>query len=390
LETSEEVDKVTKIEVLECKNCKQNLSEIKGTISNSRQVFDIPEKLIYVEEFQTEVKICSNCGCKNDSSFPKGVENKVQYGNKVKSVVSYLSQYQLIPYERGTELFRDIFGKDISEGTIYNSNVELFKKLEKPEEFIKELIINSPVVNYDETSLRVNNLNYWLHVSCTNDLTFYAVDRHRNKEATDKIGILPKFTGKAIHDNYALYFQYNCTHGLCNAHHHRELKGAFQEDGFIWSSQMSDLLFRIKSEVDKSTDTNALSTNKLSLFENEYSKILEDGLKNYPITEINLKKKGRKKQSKPKNLLDRFIKRREEILLFMYDFTVPFDNNQAERDIRMPKLKQKISGCFRSEDGANIFARIRGYISTVKKQGINVLESISNAFSEKPFMPTCE
>ena len=168
------------------------------------------------------------------------------------------------------------------------------------------------------------------------------------------------------------------------------IKGAFQEDGFIWSSQMSDLLFRIKSEVDKSTDTNALSTNKLSLFENEYSKILEDGLKNYPITEINLKKKGRKKQSKPKNLLDRFIKRREEILLFMYDFTVPFDNNQAERDIRMPKLKQKISGCFRSEDGANIFARIRGYISTVKKQGINVLESISNAFSEKPFMPTCE
>ena len=203
------------------------------------------------------------------------------------------------------------------------------------------------------------------------------------RQSKYKIGILPKFTGKAIHDNYALYFQYNCTHSLCNAHHHRELKGAFQEDGFIWSSQMSDLLFRIKSEVDKSNDTNTLSTNKLSIFENEYSKILEDGLKNYPITEINLKKKGRRKQSKPKNLLDRFIKRREQILLFMYDFTVPFDNNQAERDIRMPKLKQKISGCFRSEDGANIFARIRGYISTVKKQGLNVLEAISNAFQEK-------
>ena len=157
---------------------------------------------------------------------------------------------------------------------------------------------------------------------------------------------------------------------------------------------MSDLLFRIKSEVDKSNDTNTLSTNKLSIFENEYSKILEDGLKNYPITEINLKKKGRRKQSKPKNLLDRFIKRREQILLFMYDFTVPFDNNQvvtelcrsAERDIRMPKLKQKISGCFRSEDGANIFARIRGYISTVKKQGLNVLEAISNAFQEKTIL----
>lgn len=401
LELSKEVDELIRIEIKECHNCNIELSNIEGIKSDIRQVFDIVPKLIYVKEYQTEIKTCINCGCKNESKFPKEVGNKTQYfdyaqqpyGERIKATLSYLSQYQLIPFDRLSELVRDIFGQNISEGTIYNTNVDLFNKLADSENSIKESIIKEPVVNYDETGIRVNNLNYWIHVSCTSTLTFYDVDRYRNQAALEKIGILPQFKGKAIHDNYAMYFQYTCEHGLCNAHHARELKGAFQEDGFLWSSQMSDLLFKIKEEVDKSTNNKSLSTYKLLEFEKMYSKILEDGIKNYPIIENYVKKKGRKKQSKAKNLLDRFIKRREAILLFMYDFSVPFDNNtfdklsnhQAERDIRMPKLKQKISGCFRSEDGAKIFCRIRGYVSTIKKQGLNVLESISNAFSRKPF-----
>lgn len=300
-----------------------------------------------------------------------------------------MNQYQLISYKRVTEISSDIFGQEISEGTIYNANLEAYNKLEKSENAIKESIINEKVVNFDETGIRVNSLNYWIHVSCTKNYTFYGVDKSRSNKALEKIDILRKFKGIAIHDNYSMYFKYeNCSHGLCNAHHYRELKGAFDEDGFLWLSQMSDLLFRIKKAVDTSENINSLNTKQLFEFETEYKKILYEGSKNYPIIQTIEKKRGRTKKSKSQNLLIRFIKRRDEILLFMYNFSVPFDNNQAERDIRMPKLKQKISGCFRSEYGANIFCRIRGYISTIKKQNLNVLQSIYDIFSNNSFLPS--
>ena len=223
-------------------------------------------------------------------------------------------------------------------------------------------------------------------MSCTKDYTFYAVDKHRNNDALKKIDILTKFKAIAVHDNYSMYFKYgDCSHSLCNAHHYRELKGAFDEDGFLWLSKMIDLLFKIKKEVDISENTKSLDTKQLFEFEKEYKEILDEGAKNYPIIETIEKKRGRLKRTKSHNLFIRFIKRRNEILLFMYNFDVPFDNNQAERDIRMPKLKQKISGCFRSQIGAEIFCRNRGYISTIKKQKLNVLESICDIFSNHPF-----
>jgi transposase len=349
-------------------------------------VFDIPKKLIEVYEYQTEKKTCKNCGCVNKSKFPEEVKNKTQYGNRIKAILVYFIQYQLISYKRLKELSSDIFGQSISEGTIYNANLEAYDKLEKSENSIKEAIVNEKVVNFDETGIRVNSLNYWIHVSCTKDYTFYGVDRHRNNDALKKIDILTKFKGVAIHDNYSMYFKYeDCNHGLCNAHHYRELKGAFDEDGFLWLSQMTDLLFRIKKAVDTSDNIDSLDTKQLFEFEKEYIKILEEGSKNYPIIKITEKKRGRTKLSKSQNLFIRFIKRRDEILRFMYNFSVPFDNNQAERDIRMPKLKQKISGCFRSNFGAEIFCRNRGYISTVKKQKLNVLQSICDIFSNNPF-----
>ena len=232
-------------------------------------------------------------------------------------------------------------------------------------------------------------MRYWLHVSCTNGLTYYAFHKSRGKVATDEIGILPNYTGRAIHDNWATYFTYNCSHGLCNAHHLRELTGVYEQENASWSKEMIELLVEIKEEVDKSKSNFELGLNTLKLlaFEKRYTDILSKGQTFYPFIKKQTKKKGKEKQIKGKNLLDRFREHREEVLIFMYDFDVPFDNNQAERDIRMMKLKQKISGCFRSELGAKIFCRIRGYISTVRKQGLNPFEAIKKAFDNDPFKP---
>ena len=305
-----------------CFNCGNSVIETNLLDIKRRQVFDLPKKLIIVDEHQTEIKKCENCGCINESKFPEGVNNPVQYGNRLKSSVSYFSNYQLLPYDRLSEIFSDIFGHGLSVGTLYNSNMELYEKLENSELSIKEQILNAKVVNYDETGLYINKLRYWLHVSCTDKLTYYAFHKSRGKVATDEIGILPKYTGRAIHDHWGTYFTYSCTHGLCNAHHLRELTSVYEQENASWSKEMIELLVEIKEEVDKSKSNFELGLDTLKLldFEKKYTEILIQGQNFYPVVEKQVKKKGKGKQVKGKNLLDRFRDYREEVLIFMYDF----------------------------------------------------------------------
>jgi len=373
-----------------CKGCGCSLEETPSTGYERHQVFDLPPIKVEITEHKSEKKICPHCGCFNKASFPEDVQQPVQYGPRLKAIAVYLNQYQLLPYERTSELFADLFGHQLSQAAIVNTNHACYEILEPVEEKIKQQVINSPVVHFDETGMRINGKLEWLHVASTKTLTCYAAHPKRGQEATKDMGILPEFQGMAVHDFWKPYFKYNCAHALCNAHHLRELTGILEQGQQEWSKDMIDLLLEIKKAVEeKKAVANQLNPLQVRSFEEKYCQIIKKGLTENPIP-ISLNqtgKRGRKKQSRAKNLIDRLNTHQREALAFMYDFNVQFDNNQAERDIRMTKVQQKISGTFRSTQGANIFCRIRGYISTVRKNSLSVINTIQAVFERNPFIP---
>jgi hypothetical protein len=230
-----------------------------------------------------------------------------------------------------------------------------------------------------------------MHAASTAAATCYAIHRKRGREATDEIGILPAFMGRAIHDFWKAYFGYGCLHGLCNAHHLRELIFVHEQHGQDWAERMIDCLLDIKNAVDVAGETtDRLAAEKVRVFEARYRHILYEGYAQNPLPaqpHAAKKKRGRRKKTKPRNLLERLDEHRDEALAFMYDFNVPFDNNQAERDLRMMKVQQKISGMFRTEDGAEAFCRIRSYISTARKNAVGAMDAMTRLFNGNPFVP---
>jgi transposase len=301
----------------------------------------------------------------------------------------YLMEGQLLPSERTCEVLKDLLGVAVSEGTLYTTRAQCFKHLEPIEQEIQERLVQSQVAHFDETGLRVNSQLWWLHVACSNGLTYYFVHPKRGQEAMEAMAILPEFEGKAIHDGWKSYAGYGCEHFLCNAHHLRELQFILERYGQWWAFQLSLLLVTILCQVQvaQADGQRALPPEQLQAFEARYQAILAQGFAANPMPAPPAdapKKRGRPKRSPPRNLLERLRSQQASVLGFMYDFEVPFDNNPAERDLRMMKLKQKISGCFRSADGAKMFCRIRGYLSTLRKQDRNVLDALVGLFSGKP------
>lgn len=371
-----------------CGGCGSSLDEVQPDHVERRQVYDLPPLQVEVTEHLVENKICPCCGKQNKACFPEQVNHPVQYGNNIKGLLIYLNQYQLLPYERLVELFSDLFNHPISEGTLYNTNLAVYEALESTENEIVEQLIHSTAVHFDETGMRVEGKRQWMHVASTENLTHYAYHAKRGSDATDDIGILPEFNGTAVHDYWKSYLNYKCSHALCNAHHIRELTGIAESTGQQWPQEMIDLLLEIKEEVeDRKAKAIELTPEELAAFEQKYNEILQKGFLVNPPPVKEKGKRGRPKQSKAKNLLDRLQEHRDETLAFMYDFQVPFDNNLAERDLRMVKVKQKISGVFRSDFGAKMYCRIRGYISTARKNSAPVLNAIKSALEGKPFVP---
>jgi len=369
----------------ECTHCHGSLQDAEIVGYKKRQVFDIPPLKFEVTEHQAEVKKCCHCGTINTAAFPADVMQSVQYGPGIKSFSVYLMQYQLIPSERTTELLEDIFGQSISEGTLYNWNRAAYQALENTEAEIKQQLIQSPINHFDETGTFCQNKLNWLHVVSNPKLTYYAIHPKRGKEAMDAVNILPQYKGIAIHDFWSSYLPYKCKHVICNAHLIRELTALSETLNQKWSSQMTELLLTIKKRVEQSSShKNSLDMLTLQRFEKEYDKLVCQGLGLNPIRDKKNQKRGRQKQTKATNLLRRLQEYRSDILAFMYDFRIPFTNNLAERDLRMVKVKQKISGTFRSREGASFFCRIRGFISTIKKNNCNVLDSISQTLLGEP------
>ena len=379
--------------VEKCEHCGCDLTETDIHSLSKRQVFDLPPMKIEVTEHQAQRKICPHCNKSNLASFPNNVTEEVQYGKKIKSLMVYFSIYQMIPYKRLKEIFLDLFKHNLSQGTLVYTNNFCHEQLEEVEGYTKQGIVNLKVANFDETGVYCEKLRKWLFVACNDYLTFYSIHKKRGSEAMNDIAILPFFKGTAVHDFWKPYFGYSCSHALCNAHILRELLFIFEQYNQEWANKLSNLLIEIKESVDiaKNNGSSQLELSVLSNFEQDYINIVNEGLLLNPLAERNTEKKNKKgkvKQSDARNLLDRLNDYRKQILAFMYDFDIPFDNNQAERDIRMVKLKQKISGCFRSDFGAKCFCRIRGYISTMKKQNHNLLDILENVFQGNVIFPS--
>jgi transposase/uncharacterized coiled-coil protein SlyX len=376
--------------VSRCASCGRSLDRVKAAGYERRQVFELPVVRVEVTEHGAQRKKCPSCGSLNTAAFPQGVTQSAQYGPRARSAAVYLNQYQLLPYERASELMADLFGCSISQATLVNATRAASENLTGVEREIQRLLTSSPVACFDETGMRVEGRGAWLHVASTDKLTHYAVHPKRGREATDDIGILPAFTGTAVHDCWSPYLTYDCSHALCCAHLVREL--AFQEEcGQEWASDMIDLLLKAYAAVNeaKAMGRQSLKRSRLKTFEKRYERILARGFTANPLPEARGQpvRRGRKKKTKARNLLERLRDHRCEVLAFMNDFSVPFDNNLAERDLRMSKVKQKISGTFRSWNGAHDFCRIRTYISTAKKNHVPVVEALASAFRGEPLVP---
>ena len=382
LKKTENPDHIIRCPVTKCEVCNINLSFRKNDDIEKRQVIDIPPIKTEVTEYQADVKECPCCGTRNIGEFPLGVKDSVQYGPRIKGMAIYFMNQQFIPYKRTQECFKDIFDCSISTGSLYNFQKECFTLLEDTELRTIADLKSSAIMHADESGFYVNGARNWLHCYSSRNSTYYSHHPKRGKEAMDNIGMLQDYEGRCIHDHWDSYFFYDCLHGLCNSHHLRELKFLFEVKKEIWALKMKDCLLAIKASVQYYMNKRRLPSKLIRYYMNRYRRILKSGLDHHKSLPL-LKQKGtrgRKVQRLGKNMLDRLKEKENNVLAFMYDFNVPFDNNQGERDIRMVKVKQKISGCCRSPSGGDFFCRIRGFISTLKKRELNILESIYDTY----------
>lgn len=386
LEWVDEPDEIEQQVIERCQGCRASLVEMPIVEWQCAQVHDLVPIEMRVKEYQVAVKECECCGQRNQAVFPVGVTNRVQYGSGVRSLIVYLMDYQLLPSARVQELLSEGLGCSLSEGTLYETRQACFELLGEVETHIFEALQQAKVAHSDETGLRVNGKLMWLHVASTQALTYYFIHPKRGREAIDAMDILPHFKGTSVHDGWRSYALYGCVHALCNAHHLRELRFLVERYQQGWAEQMMTLLVTMKAAVEQAQAQGwtQLSAEAITQFETQYQDLIETGIKLNPAHPPPANSRGRPKQSPARNLLERLDTHQAEVLRFIHDFQVPFDNNQAERDIRMMKLKQKISGGFRSEVGAQIFGRIRGYLSTLKKQGHPLLDALEQLFLGHP------
>lgn len=372
------VENPDKIKVIKIDRSKLPPGEYKEVGYESRQVFDIDISRV-VTEYQVQI-LEDKDGNRFTASFPEGVTKAVQYGSSIKAHSVYLSQFQLIPYDRVKDYFAEQLDVPISVGSIFNFNKEAFSLLEGFDELVKNKLINSALIHSDETGINVNGGKFWLHCSSNYLWTYFFPHKKRGTEAMNAIGILPNFNGILCHDHWKPYYKYDCLHALCNAHHIRELTRAWEQDGQHWAKRLKELLEKINRAVNDAGDV--LSYDESTKYRQEYRAIIKEAEKESPAPDESQRKgkRGRLKRTKSRNLLERLRDFEEDVLRFMYNEIVPFTNNPGENDIRMTKVQQKISGCFRSSEGAEIFCRIRSYISSCRKQDISATTALGLLF----------
>lgn len=367
-------DAVVEHDVSDCSGCGHALSgEVDG--HDARQVLDVPPIRMEVTEHRRLHRVCGNCGKRNKGAFPDGLVQEAQYGNGLKSLCTYLQNYHMLPFARCRELIEDLTGHRISTGSLSNFQARCSDSLEGYEGEIKRILLQSPVLHADETGVRLSGKNSWVHVLSNGAISLFAHHPNRGKRAMDDMGLLENYNGTLVHDRFASYFSYRCGHALCNAHILRDLTYVEEAFGAPWAKEMAALLVRAKQKRD--TDGNLKKAYRTRVY-NRYVSLVRPVIKAYD---------KKFKKTDEQKLAFALEKHKGLFLKFLGQPEIPFDNNQAERDLRMIKVKQKVSGCFRSAAHAQYFARIRGYISTLKKNGQPVLEQIRQAFLDNPYLP---
>lgn len=371
--------------------CHAELFEVAGQATERRQVHELPPLRLVVTEHQVETIACPACGHRTAGTFPAGVGAPAQYGPRMQALAVYLSQFQLLPLARISELVADLWGGQLSDGTIATWIAEAARTLEPSLLKLKQWLGASRLDHVDETGMRVKGLLHWMHVMSTKWLTLYSWHKKRGQEAIDAIGVLPQYQGRAMHDRWHSYDHYRCAHSVCGAHLLRDCLFVAEQEKRLWAQAMYDLLLQMNETAEpfRAQGAKALPPPERDALVLQYFEVLRQGFAEHgalapppgPIP----KKPGRKRESASKNLLDALLVRAEQVLAFLDDLSIPFTNNQAERDLRMVKVQQKISGTFRSEGGATAFCAIRSYLSTMRKQGRSMLAALAAVFEGSPF-----
>jgi transposase len=376
--------------VTRCQHCQADLRAVAPERVERRQVVDVPEPHVLVTEYQGEWKGCPHCQGYTSTAFPVSVKAAVQYGPRVGAIAVYLLMQQLLPWGRTCEVLQDLLGVDLCEGTLACLIKRTADQLLPVEEQIKTALLSAKVTHNDETGLYVNRRRSWLHGTSTQHLTHYEVHASRGHKAMDAIGILPTFTGVSVHDCWSAYFRYGCQHALCLVHILRELTYLAEELGLWWAAKLKRALLSMKAVTDQArTDGKwCLSPAEVAAWHARFLALLDEGDQAHPRAPASPGKRGKPKQHPARNLLDRLRKHQDACLLFLHNLLVPFDNNLAERDIRMVKVQQKVSGAFRSTQGAAHFCRIRGYVSTLRKQGLPILSALQATLCGQPLLPS--
>jgi transposase len=345
---------------------------------------------LVVREHQALHVRCPGCQAVSVGTFPVEAPSRAQYGPRLRALCVYLVEQQLVPYARVRELLSDVFGARLSEGTLVAWVQQSAATLAPVDAALKAALVRAPVLHNDETGVRRAGSLAWAHVASTARLTHYAIHAKRGSAATEAIGILPHFTGVSVHDGWKPYRAYQrCRHALCNIHHLRELTFVEEQYHQSWATQLKALLREMKAAVDwaRASGLRRLPAASRDAFVTRYQALLATGHAANPPPQRRPRQRGRVKQTPTQNLLERLWLGQDQVLAFLDDLTIPFDNNQAERDLRMLKVQQKVSGCFRSDHGADTFACLRGYLSTLRKQGVALLAALETVAAGQPLYP---
>jgi len=387
-------DEVVEHRPVVCMSCQTPLDKAAPVeLYERRQVRDLPPRRLVVREHRTLHVRCPACTQVNVGTFPAEAPSRAQYGPRLRALAVYLLEQQLILYARVREVVTELLGAPVSVGTLTRWVRQGAETLRPVEEQIKAALRRAPVLHSDETGIRRAGRLAWAHVASTNRLTHYAIHAKRGREATDAIGILPGYQGVSVHDGWKPYRGYTqCRHALCNIHHLREL--TFLEEAYqqTWAKDLKGLLLAMKEAVAqaRTRGESTLPAAERRALLARYDDVLAAGLAANPPPQRQPGQRGRVKQSPACNLLERLLLGKEEVLAFLHDFAVPFDNNQAEQDLRMLKVQQKIAGSFRAESGSEAFARIRGYCASLRKQGLALLAALETVFTAQPLYPALD
>jgi transposase len=373
-----------------CAGCGADLADAPVVATTARQVFDLPPLRLVATEHRAQRRRCA-CGVETAGRFPEPVRSPAQYGPRVRALIAYLCVYQHLPVDRAARLLGDVLGASVAVGTLATVMVQGAAGLSEFAAVVRDQLAAAAVAHFDETGARVAGRLHWVHSASTPELTWQSVHPKRGRQAMDAAGVLPAFGGVAVHDGWSPYWSYDAVHALCGAHLLRELDAVACQPRQGWAGGMAELLCDAKLACDRARQAGDARVDEQARarLHARYQRLLADGQAANPPPRPQRAGRGRRWQprSPATRLLARLDSHRDEVLRFLDDLRVPFDNNQAERDLRMVKLQQKISGCWRTLAGAEAFLTVRSYISTARKQGLNPLDVLRRLFEGRPWLP---